>query len=332
MVKLKDIAEHCGISITQVSRALSNQDDVSDETKKRVRLAAEKMGYVKNITAQRLAMKQSNQIAVILQGLEEDENEFSTNILSKTIKGINKFSLSVDYEPIIHLVDKKDFSHMDFCRQRGISGAILTGVKFDDPNFGKLIKTDFPCVALDVSIEGTNKGCVIVNNCYYSMEVVKRLNQKGRRKIAYINGHEHAMVSMERKMGYQMGLASCGITYDESLVVNGDFDYLRAYEITVELMKKNPLIDGIFCASDLMAMGSLKALQEMGIKVPDTVALFGFDGIPLTQFVTPTISTVHQDDVKKGYCAAKLLYEILNHKNEVNTIVVPCEIIERQSS
>lgn len=331
MVSLKDVAKACNLSVTQVSRALNGHSDVSQKSKELVLETAKKMGYIKNMTAQRLVTRESNQIAIIFSGLKEDDNRFSTSFLFEMLKGVNDFALTVNYEPVIHIVNNSDTSYVDFCKQRNIPGAIVVGMKYDDYRFQELINSEFPCVAIDIQVEGKNKGCVVVNNYYYSMSAVNLMIQKGRKHIGIICGHEHAMVTNERKIGYQAALTFSGIEYDPNLVVIADFDYDKAYEMTKKLIENNPHIDGLFCVSDVMAMGSLKAINDLGKRVPDDIALFGFDGIALTEFSTPPISTIKQFNKKKGMAAAKLLYEILHHTNEENTVVIPCEILVRES-
>lgn len=328
MVTIKDIAKACGISITQTSRALNNYDDVSKATKEKVHKVAKELGYVKNITAQRLASKSSNQLAIIAQGLEDDHNQLGTSVVFNTIKGINKFALSVNYEPIIYLVGSKmDTSFYDFFRQRNIAGAILQGIRYDDKNFENLINSDFPCVAIDVNIEGKNKGCVVINNCYYSMVAVENLIKKGRKNIGIILGHKHAMVTIERKIGYQIALEKNNIPFREELLIECNFSYDIAYKKTKKLISDYPEIDGLFCTSDVMAIGALNAIKDSNKSIPNDISLFGFDGIPTSRFTNPPLSTIQQNYIKKGEEAARLLYEILTKKCKEKTVIVPCEIV-----
>lgn len=203
----------------------------------------------------------------------------------------------------------------------------MQGVKYDDPNFKQLIETDFPCVILDVNIEGKNKGCVIVNNYYYSMFAVEKIIEKNRKNIAMILGHKHAMATVERHLGYKSALEKNNIAYRDELVIDANFSYDISYEKTKELIKAYPEIDGIFCASDIMALGALKAINDSNKSIPNDISLFGFDGISTCKFSNPTLSTIQQNYIKKGEEAAKLLYEILTSKTNEKTIIVPCQPI-----
>lgn len=330
MINLKDIANACGVSMTQVSRALNDRDDVSEKTKILVRETAEKLGYVKNINAQILATKESNQIALMIYGIDMDKNS-EPSIIYNIIKGVNNYAKENGLEAVVYLNEDSEISYLKFCKQRGITGIILFGVNYEDHSFKEIIASDFPCVVIDIPIEGKNKGSVIVNNIYYSMEATKAILKQGRKRVAMMCGHGHSMVDVERKAGYKMALENEGMSVDEEIVVFGDFDSEHAYETTLELFEKHSDIDGIYCASDFMALGTINALKDMGKKVPEDVSVFGFDGIMMGEFVTPTLSTIKQDNFKKGYFAGKLLRNILKGEVESNTIVVPCEIIHRES-
>lgn len=330
MVKLKDIAKECGISMTQVSRALNDRDDVSEETKILVRQTADRLGYVKNINAQILATKESNQIALMIYGVDRDKNS-EPSIIYNIIKGVNRFAKENGLEAVVYLNENPEISYRTFCRQRGITGIILFGVNYEDQSYKEIIESDFPCVVIDIPAEGKNKGSVVVNNIYHSMEATNQIIKKGRKKIAMMCGHGHSMVDVERKAGYRMALENHNIPVVSDLIVYGDFDSDKAYEKTKELFTKYPDIDGIYCASDFMALGTIRALKDMGKKLPQDVSVFGFDGIMLGEFIKPALSTIKQNNLQKGYLAAKLLRDILNKEVESNTIVVPCDLVLRES-
>lgn len=330
MVSLKDIAAMSGISVTQVSRALNDHHDVSEETKEKVRRIAKEMGYIKNINAQRLVTKKSNQIAVIVVGMNEDVNDGSGNVFIDTMRGINKFANEVDYESIIHLVENnREKSYLQYCKERSINGVIIIGTEFDEPRFMELVNTDFPCVAVDIQIHGENKGSVIINNTYYSMMAVNEMIKSGKKNIAMLSGTDHDMVSLERKAGYEFALKSNGLEIEAANIINCEFDYEKATHAALDLIKNK--VDGIFCASDFMALGAMKAIAKRGLTIPNDIAVFGFDGIAIGEYSNPRLSTIKQDNFKKGYQAAKLLFEILNGEENMGTVVIPCSIERRQS-
>ncbi|MEG1458659.1 MAG: LacI family DNA-binding transcriptional regulator [Acetivibrio sp.] len=330
MVSLKEVAIACGLSLTQTSRALNNHKDVSEKTKQRVKETAEQLGYVKNINAQILATKESKQLAVMVYGMDKDKNA-EQSITFNLIKGVNRYAKEKGYEAVVYFIEDENVSYLDFAIQRGINGIILFGVNYEDKNFKQIIASDFPCVVIDIPVDGEKKGSVVVNNLYYSMMATNCLIERGRKKIAMLCGHGQSMVDVERRAGYEMALKNNQRKVEENLIVLADFDTEKAYEKTRELMEKYPDIDGFFCASDSMALGAVNALKDKGYQVPEDVSIFGFDGIALGEYVTPSLSTIQQDNLKKGYAAAKLLYEILHGEKERENVVVPCDIILRES-
>lgn len=331
MVRLKDIAKECNLSVSQVSRALNGYSDVNAETKKQVQEVALKLGYVKNINAQILATNSSNQIAIIINGIDDYQNTEPTIALD-LMRGVNKYSKQIGYETVVYLNEDTALSYLNFCMQRGLMGVILYGADYERNNFKEIIASDFPCVVIDIPIEGKNKGCVIVNNIYYSTQAVKQMLGKGKRNIAMLSGHGLSIVEEERRIGYEMALKSAGRKVRSEWIVKAGFDLEKARIATLALLKEYPEIDAIFCANDQMALGAIDALNSLNKTIPGDVSIFGFDGIVLTKYSTPPLSTIKQDNLQKGYSAAKLLCNILKGNESEQTIVVPCEMIIRESS
>lgn len=331
MPSLKDVAAACGLSVTQVSRALNGKNDVSEATKQRVRQTAARIGYVKNMNAWMLSAGVNAPLAVIVCGLDHKNDDSS--FVMQTIQGIYTYAGEAGRQVVVHFVDKSPQSYEDYCRQHGLNGVIMLNMDYDDPAFQSLTGGTFPCVAIDVPIEGENKGCVIVNNTYYATRAVSHLIERGRRTLAMMCGNRHSMVEIERRSGYELALTRAGLAPDEDLLVYGNFDYETARLQTQQLMQRRPDVDAFFCASDLMALGVINALRQLHFKVPKQVAVFGFDGVPLGEYARPALSTIRQDNRKKGYQAARLLCSILaGEPTDTTTLVVPCEVCVRASS
>ncbi len=329
MTTLKDIAKISGVSLTQVSRALNDFDDVSEATKIKVKKVADELGYIKNINASRLARQTSNQISVIVEGFSQiRKNE--DNILLSILNGIYNFAESIDYEVVPFLASEKHKkSYIEYCKSRLINGIIFIGGRYDNIYFMELIRSDFPCVVIDMPVIGKNKACVLIDNELYSQQAVNELIVRGYKKIGMINGHEFANVSIGRLQGYKNALMQNGIEFDESLVKNGEFSYSVALDRAEELISQN--VDAIFSASDLMAMAVFHKASERGLNIPKDVALFGFDGLMCTNFTHPRLSTIVQDNFKKGYEASKLIHKILKNQEYMNKVYVDCEVKIRES-
>ncbi len=329
MITLKDVARACGMSVTQVSRALNDYDDVSLKTREMVKEKAREMGYVKNLTAKSLSAKQQRQIAVLVIGLGY-RDEFSAFVID-TIMGVNRFASENGYEMVVHFIDQAPDSYEAFCRQRGIGGVIILNVDYLHESYNRLLLSDFPAVCVDALLEGTNKGCVVVDDEKYAKEAVLRLAGAGLKKIALVSGDAESYTTICRRRGYEAALREAGLPFDPELVTFSDYRCFRAMEDVSALVARRPDIDGIFCMSDYMALGALNALNDLGVDVPGRVSLIGYDGLNLTEYTQPAIASVRQDHSAKGYAGAKMICDMLNGTQKEDRVTIPCELIERAS-
>ena len=324
MPTLKDVAKASGVSLTQASRALNDYDDVSEQTKQKVRKAATGIGYVKNVNASRLALQSNNQISVVIYAFASSKHS-EDNILIRMLNGIYGFAEEIGYDILPLFVSiKRPKSYLDYCKSRMIPGIIFIGARYDDAYFNELMDSDYPCVTIDTPARGRNKASVVIDDEKYSQAAVSEMIKRGYRRIGMINGHEYASVSIRRLQGYKSALLQNGLPFDESIVMDGGFMRDMAAGEARKLLGAK--VDAIFCASDIMAIGALEAVQSEGYNVPGDVGLFGFDGLLLTSFVKPNISTVVQDNYQKGYEAAKLLHSILQGKHYEPRKFIECEL------
>ncbi len=329
MITLKDVAKAANMSVTQVSRALNGHDDVSEATKNRISKLANELGYVKNMTAKKLAMQVSSEIALVLKGFEDDSNLVEYNSVYPILYGVNKFATTIDHEVVVHIMQDNIKSYVNYFRNKGINKAVLFGFQYDDPRLKGLVESSIDCVFIDIPITGEHNGCIIVNNTQYAAQAVEALIHSGKKQIALINGTPHAVVSIEREAGYKIALAKERL--EPTAIACANFNKKEAYEVTLKMMEENPEIDAIFCASDYMALGCMEALDILGKKIPEDIAVIGYDNIPVSAYTRPSLSTVAQDDYQKGYQAAKLLYEMANKETENRTITLNCNVIMRES-
>lgn len=333
MVTIKQISDYCGVSVTQVSRALNGHSDVKESTKQIILAAAEKLGYVKNIYATRLANQTSNQIAVIIEGVESGVTDESSSNLFKLLQGINNASAKHDFEPLIYLKNtSKPIDYVQFCNQRYISGVIVFGSDYNNPQILALHDSTIPCITIDIAVEGKSNGCIIVNDTYYSNLAVSHLVKKGCKKIAVLCGFRNSFVTVERLSGYTIALITNKLTFNDELVRYCNFDTEMAKKETMSLLTQHPDIDGFFCMSDQLAFGCMETIKKMKFKIPEDIKVFGYDGLYISTLCQPPLSTIAQDFYIKGEEAVKLLYSIINEQDIKRTVVVPCEMKIRKST
>lgn len=331
MVTIKDVAKQSGVSVTTVSRALNGYSDVNETTRSTIIQIAENLGYVPNKTAQNLVKKESNMLAIIIFDL--DKNGGTDNIVYSILSGMYSFAEKIGYEVMLfttHSAYKREKSYVEFCRERSITGAVLSGVRLDDPYFEELINTKFPCIMIDGPEEG-DMNTISIDSEQAAYDINSLLVQNGHRNIACVAGRKEAVVTERRLNGYKNLLKENSLPIKENYIVYADFLEDIAYEKTFDLINHNPEITAIFCESDMMAVGVIRALNELGKKVPEDISIVGFDNVPIANYMTPRLSTVEQNFYEIGKESARQLLNIIADGSKGKKIITPHKIIERDS-
>jgi LacI family transcriptional regulator len=334
MITIKDVAKAAGVSITTVSRALNGYSDVSEKTRSRIKKLAEELSYRPNAQAQSLVLKKTNTIGVILSEIKSShaKDAFAFEVLC----GINDRAAELNYDILLFSTNPKKQlkkTYSDLCRERNVDGAILQGLRVNDPYLKEVVNQSvFPCVLIDIPLAGDWVGHVSADNVSGAREAVRHLIQLGHSRIAMINGYDEAAVSHERLSGYMLALQEARIPYERALVSDGRFTEEGGMEAMDRLIEAHPEVTAVFCASDLMALGALKSLQIMGRAVPESMSIVGFDDISIASYCSPKLTTVHQEKYELGYQAAQLLIDMLEGRQVRHKVVLPSELIVRDST
>ena len=334
MTTIKDLAKAAGVSITTVSRALNGYSDVSEKTRSRIKKLAEDLSYRPNAQAQSLVLKKTNTIGVILSDMNRSsaKDAFAFEVLC----GINDKASELNYDIILFSTNpnkqlKKSYS--DLCMERNVDGAIIQGLKVNDPYLKEIIgQPHFPCVLIDIPVAGERVGHVTTDNVNGACEAVQHLIRFGHRQIAMINGYDEAAVSRDRLTGYIVALQQAGIPYDPTLVADGRFSEEGGEEAMEKLLAEHPGITAVFCSSDLMALGAMKALEKAGNAIPGSISIVGYDDISIASYCTPKLTTIRQDKYDLGYQAAQMLIDMLEGRQVKHKVVLPTELIVRDST
>ncbi|MCU9613169.1 LacI family transcriptional regulator [Caldibacillus lycopersici] len=333
MVTLKDLARITGYSVTTVSRALNGYDDVNKETRDIILAAAEKLEYTPNINAQSLVTKRSKTIGFLVSDLKRESAK--DNFTFEVLCGISEFVTEAGYEMILLSTSsskQKNKTFRQIVSERNLEGIIIQGLKKEDPYLQEAIKGSVPTVLVDIPIENETTGYVTSNQHDSVKKAIKYLARLGHRNIAYMNGHKHAYVSEIRYQSYKEGLSEAGLEVDENLVCYGDYEEEKAYRASLDFLLSNPEVTAFFCASDIMALGVLKAAKELKLDVPKDLSIIGFDNILLTQYTSPTLSTIGQKPFELGKRGTELLLEIIQNSSTQRHIIIQNELILREST
>lgn len=331
MLTIKDIAKIAGVSYSTVSKVLNNYPDVGEETRKRVQKVIEEHRFTPNSSAQKLSMKKSNNIAIIMSNLFEVED--IDVIPLQELKGAVENAKNLGYEVALYSItsdSQKYKTYYSFCIENNIIGAIFSGIRTDDIYFQELANNDFPCVLIDIYAQGEHSSSLSIDNIEASIAGVQYFIDHGHRNIAIINGKLKSIVGIERYAGYCQALVDNGIELNSRYSISGYFDEDEAYFAGKKLLEENPEITAVFCASDIMAIGLYRAVKELGMQVGEDISIIGFDDIPLAKYITPALTTIRQDFFQFGYKSVDLLTDLIK-KNKGQHLFMDYELVERES-
>ena len=328
-VTLKDIARKVGKSVTTVSRALHDYDDVSPETKALVRQAASELGYIPNILAQRLQKQRTDTLGFILPTFGP---RFSDPFFSEFLAGIGNKATELGYDILVATRppgEEELRAYRDIVQSYRVDGFILVRTRRNDCRIQYLLETGFPFVAFGRT-ENTGPYPYVDEDGEYGMRlVVRHLARLGHRRIAFLGAPENLMFAHCRKQGYIHGMEEAGLPTDPSLTTTGDLTQRDGYEKTLQLLDTPSPPTAIAASNDLMALGAISAAQSRGLHVGADIAITGFDNIPLAETSHPPLTTVHQPIYQIGQMVCEMLVGIITgaHPHPESVLLKPSLIV-----
>lgn len=331
MVTIKDISKESGYSVTTVSRALNDFDDVNEVTKEHIRKVAEKLNYVPNMHAKRLVTQRSNRIGFIIFEFGRAAGE--DNFVYEMMVGMQKKCATTGHELLFlfgSVYADNNESIEKLILKYDLSGLIIMGCNMESNTYKELKQISRPVVCIDGDIETKYVGAVSIDNYQASYEAVTYLKDtKQRKRILMLNGKKDSFACRERLRGYQNAM---GDSFAKSDVFYAEYSDIISYDIVKKLMQEEFKYDGIFASSDMMAVGAIHALQEYKIEVGKKVDVIGFDNIPLSAFLQRPLTTINQDKTMLGDKAVTMLLDIIEQKSENRKIIVPHQIVYRATT
>lgn len=339
MPTIKDIANHVGVSVGTVSRALNGYKDINEETKKRIIQAANEMNYIPNIGAKNLSTKNKRGISILFSdnleiskmSIDSDREYFFMQIL-----GACRFMEEQDMElAIYHTTSKRQEikSYDQFCEEHGVVGTICYGLYTNDRYYKEMPGSKSLCVTVDYSVGSEDKPAILTNDMQAMYDLTIKILEKGYKRIVYLNGRRNAEVCRKRQKGIRKALKEYGMVLDPKDIFLTEFSQIKTMEIMDKFLEENTLREktAFMAVTDFVAAGAYKSLIKAGYTVGRDVGLTGFDGTTISSFTIPPIMTVQQNPMEKGYMAAKILSDIVNGNKVRGDIYVPYTIIERPS-
>ena len=332
-VTLKDIAERVGKSITTVSRALYDYDDVSPKTKELVHKAALEMGYTPNTFAQRLQKQRTDTLGFIIPTFGP---RFSDPFFSEFLAGLGNKAAEFGYDLLVSTRspgEEEMRAYREIVRGKRVDGFILLRTRQQDSRIAYLVETGFPFVAFGRTTDKMTFPFVDEDSALGMRLVVEHLTGFGHRRIACLAPPQELTFALHRLNGFHEGMANAGLPVDESLIVTGDLTQRGGYERAKILLNQLNRPTAIAACNDLMAFGAIRAAQETGLVVGKDIAITGFDDILMAEHSNPPLTTVNQPIYKIGTMVCEMLIRLIRNEPMAETqITLKPELMVRQSS
>ena len=311
VVSLKDISARCGVSVATVSKALNNQQDISIETRERIQSVAAEMGYMANAAARMLKTNRSYNIGVLFVDRRSSglAHEFFSTVLDSVRVEAERKGYDITF--INENVGHQKSSYLQHCLYRGVDGVVIASVDFEDPMVVELVSSDLPVVTIDHLFN--NRIAILSDNLRGMEELTGYVLSKGHRKLAFLHGEE-TTVTKNRLTGFYRACESAGVTIRENFVRLSDYhDSESCYRLTKELLSAPDRPTCIFFPDDFSCIGGLNAIHDAGLRVPDDISVCGYDGIALSQILSPKLTTWKQNTGELGTLAASCLIDLIEH-------------------
>jgi len=332
-VTIYDIAKKLNISPATVSRGLQDHPAISKKTKKKIFDMVDAMGYRTNHFARNLRQKQTKTIGVIV-------HELNSNFITSVLAGIEKVTTEAGYDLIIaHSSESmvKEASNAKNLFNKRVDG-LIASLSFDTTSlehYQPFIEKGVPVIFFDrVEQDGTNT-VVVIDNAKCGYIATKHLLEQGCRRIAHVTSSLQRNVYSQRYKGYRDALFDGGITPDDELLIVNDLSEKAGMEAAGQIMKMDPMPDGVFITNDFVAAVCMRTLKEHGVSIPEDIAIVGFNNDAIGKLIEPALTTINYPGIDMGEIAAR---NLLNHLqgvssiHQTNTIIVRSDLVVRKSS
>jgi LacI family transcriptional regulator len=333
---IRELARLSGVSVGTVSRALNGYTDVRPETRERIVRLARELDYTPAAAARTLVTQRSHVIGVFLE-TGKGHPDLQHPFFHEVLVGLKGCIGAKGYDLLLFASERPgngygDHSYLKRCRHHNVDGAALMGVDAGNEELRRLLRSEVPCVGVDVELDGTCTGYVMSDNELGARQAVRHLHDLGHRRIATITGLLDKKPGMDRLRGYREEVQRLGLGYRDEYVAYGDFYFEEGYRASERLLALDEPPTGIFAASDMMALGAIRAAAEAGLSVPDELSVVGFDDIQLAQHVHPPLTTLAQDKTGLGVEAARALLRQIEGADSAEPVILPVELIVRGST
>ncbi|MGZ4031123.1 MAG: LacI family DNA-binding transcriptional regulator [Tumebacillaceae bacterium] len=332
---IKDVASRAGVSPSTVSRVISNHPRISEKTKREVRQAMEELGYHPNILARSLAKKTSDTIGVLIPSTTEEF--FMNPFFPELLRGITDVAKREGFDLLLSTSDsgKEDVNSLNrMIHGKRIDGVLLLSSRMQDPLMQVLRENPFPATLIgrpqdDLPIAWVNNDNVLA--CY---QATRHLIELGHKRIGFLAGNEGLTVTSDRLAGYTQALEEAGLPNERRLMAFSPFVEQSGYLGMMRLLALPDRPTAVVCSDDLLAFGAMRAAGELGYRIPEDIAVVGFNNVRLTEMSNPSLTSVDVHIYELGTTAAELLIEQIRNPEEEQgeqSAIIDTELVIRHS-
>ncbi len=329
MTTIRDVAKLAGVSFKTVSRVINRDPYVSDQTLAKVQQAIAELGYKPNITARSLAVNRTFLIGLVIP-------EITSAAYALMIQGVEEVSSMHQYELVLcstrHSRKREEALVESLAAARRVDGILLFSNRIDTGFFTGLKSLGIPLVVVDNEIEDEEIPCVYTNNRDGVHRTAAHLIANGRSRIAYITPVIDTSTTVERLEGYERAMREHGLDYQGRTIVDHTGDRSKGYAAMARLLAREDRPDGVVAFNDLLAIGAMQAIKEAGLRIPEDIAVAGFDDIEAASLVEPALTTVRQPLCEIGQVACKMLLGLVRgEKPAVRKVAFDPMLVVRKS-
>lgn len=319
-ITIKDIAKKAQVSRTTVSRVLNDSGYVKEETRKKVMDVIKELNYTPSAIARSLSTSKTNTIGIIVP-------EINNPFFGEIIKGISQIADENNLNIILCNTDDKrdkELKALKLLKEQRIEGIIITPTYAEDHFSSEYLNTlediGIPVILLDGYVKYSEFSGIFIDHIKGAYDATMALINAGHQKIAIINGKKNYTITKDRFKGYVKALNENNILIEDEYVFYGDFDYESSYEITKQILNMKDRPSAIFVTSNMMILGTIKALYEKNINIPKDMAIIGFDKLDLVNILGMNISSVNGPTIEMGKAGMKMLMDKLNNVSQNDEI------------
>ena len=337
---ISDIARKTGFSRTTISRVLNNRSNVDEKTREKILKVIDEVGYVPNSVARNLRNKKTNKIGLLLyayvRGVHVPGLHIASEYYFEIIRGITLEAENAHYNIILYssLYSEGTLDNLNkICRSGEVDGLILVGTGQMQPVIDVLKDNQTPFVVANRLIADPHVSFVGPDDEHGAYKATRHLIELDHTRIAYLGRPEDERTNESRYKGYKQALNEANISFDEDLVVSASYEWGSGEKAIRSLMQKGNPPSAVFAFNDTLAIETVHACAEMGLRIPQDLAIIGFDDIHSAAVIQPPLSTIRQPLFEIGSEAMKVLLALIKQKDSQPVqIIVPLEVIKREST